>query len=88
MSISKSFVRSMAIAVLAAFQAGCFIASPTACNAPEELEAIQDTPPIVVPEGLDPLDEQRALQIPTATTPPPTDPDRCLDRPPRYGEGG
>ncbi|MEM1263952.1 MAG: hypothetical protein AAGH76_16260 [Pseudomonadota bacterium] len=74
------------LVVLAVPMAGCFSFGGT-CETPPEVVAQQEIPGIVVPEGLDPLDPNRALDIPVATAPP-RDGDDCLDKPPRIEEGG
>ncbi|MEM8984298.1 MAG: hypothetical protein AAGC71_14805 [Pseudomonadota bacterium] len=71
--------------VLAMPMAGCFSFGGS-CETPPEVTAQQEIPAIIVPEGLDPLDPNRALDIPVSTAPPRGD-DDCLDKPPRL-EGG
>lgn len=59
------------------------------CMPPEAVTEQQEIPGIVVPEGLDPLDPNRALDVPISTAPPrDDDADECLDRPPRLRETG
>lgn len=80
--------RTAAIFVLAAMTAGCgFIGGEVQCIPPEEVTSLQSFDPIRVPEDLDNLDETKALDIPTATSPPAQE-GKCLDLPPRYQESG
>lgn len=77
-----------AFVIFAAGTAGCgFIGGEVQCIAPEEVTSLRSFDPILVPDDLDSLDETKALEIPTATSPPAQE-GKCLDEPPRYEESG
>lgn len=58
------------------------------CELPEELANTTEVPGLVVPEGLDQLDPNRALDIPIATSPPRDEDADCIDKPPNLRDSG
>lgn len=52
------------------------------CDEPERYQSAVDSKRVVVPEGLDPLDELKEIPIPRADSPPRPEGSRCVDYPP------
>ena len=57
------------------------------CNEPEPYQSIAASKRVVVPEGLDPLDDIKEMPIPKAETPPRPEGAGCLASPPALGAG-
>ena len=74
------------ILAVAAALGGCGL-SPN-CEPSDALNNTREVPGIVVPDGLDPLDPNRALDVPIATSPPRENPDECIDKPPDLRNSG
>ncbi len=80
-------LKDLRIAVIAATLMLGACSSVSMCEQPEGLTDLQEKGRIVVPEDLDNLDPNRALDIPVATPPPRTD-DECIDKPPKIDKTG
>ncbi|MEM7279554.1 MAG: hypothetical protein AAF385_15680 [Pseudomonadota bacterium] len=76
-------LRTVLILAMSLVVAGCGTFGETTCVTSEDVATARNKEGIVIPEGLDGLDSDKALKIPTATTPP-IEPGTCLDEPPKY----
>ena len=80
--------RALIFAAAAALLSGCHSAGKlkSDCRNSQEYQQARQMPPLTVPAGLDSINTQGALAIPTVAVspPPPTPTDTCLDVPPRY----
>ncbi len=76
-------LRAVLVLAVGLMIAGCGSFGEVSCETPEDVANVRNKEGIVVPEGLDGLDSDKALKIPTATTPP-IEPGTCLDEPPKY----
>ena len=71
------------IAFAAAGLAGCGKDDIRAsCDEPQPYQAVVPGKRVVVPEGLDPLDEYKEMAIPKAQTPPRPEGAKCIEAPP------
>ncbi len=52
------------------------------CDDPQPYESVVASKRVVVPEGLDPLDDFKEMPVPKATTPPRPEDSDCLESPP------
>jgi hypothetical protein len=52
------------------------------CNEPQAYQAVLPSERITIPDGLDPLDEFRELNIPEATAAPRPPGSKCIETPP------
>jgi len=52
------------------------------CSEPQPYQAVVASKRVVVPEGLDPLDDFREMPIPKSETPPRPADARCIESPP------
>ena len=59
----------------------------TKCDEPEPYQSVVANKHVVVPEGLDPLNDLKEMPIPKAETPPRPDGAGCLASPPAVGAG-
>lgn len=59
----------------------------TKCDEPEPYQSVVAGKRVVVPEGLDPLDELKEMPIPKSDTPPRPDGAGCIASPPAVGKG-
>ena len=67
--------------------AGCFGDRGLAkCDEPEPYQSVVAGKRVVVPEGLDPLDDIKEMPIPKSDTPPRPDGAGCLAKPPAVGK--
>ena len=57
------------------------------CDEPEPYQSVVAGKRVVVPEGLDPLNELVEMPIPKSQTPPRADDAGCLEKPPAIGIG-
>ena len=55
------------------------------CEEPKPYQSVVASKRVVVPEGLDPLDDLKEMPIPKAQTPPRPDDGKCLESPPSVG---
>ena len=58
------------------------------CDEPKAYQAVVPGKKIVVPDGLDPLEEFKEMPIPKAESPPRPDGARCIDAAPSILSGG
>jgi hypothetical protein len=58
------------------------------CDEPEPYQAVVPGKHIVVPEGLDSLDEFKEMSIPKSETPPRPEGARCIESPPSIRSSG
>ncbi len=59
----------------------------TTCDEPQPYQAVVPGKRVVVPDGLDPLDEYKEMPIPKAETPPRPEGAKCIESPPSIGSG-
>ncbi len=59
----------------------------TTCDEPQPYQAVVPGKRVVVPDGLDPLDEYKEMPIPKAETPPRPEGAKCIESPPPIGSG-
>ena len=57
------------------------------CDEPQRYQSVVAGKPIVVPDGLDPLDDFKAMPIPKAQTAPRPAGSRCIQSPPSVKTG-
>jgi len=58
------------------------------CDKPQKYQSIVAGKRVVVPEGLDPLEEFKEMPIPKAETPPRPEGAGCIENPPAILKGG
>ena len=54
----------------------------TSCDEPQAYQAVVPGQRVVVPEGLDPLDQYKEMPIPKAESPPRPEGAKCIEYPP------
>jgi hypothetical protein len=89
-SVIKS-IKLLSLLMAASALTGCFGRfSVAACEQPDRYQSAPEAGPVLVPDGLTPPDESRALQIPDVAPDPQSVEKRgdCLESPPEYFEGG
>jgi uncharacterized lipoprotein len=57
----------------------------TTCDEPQPYQAVVPGQRVVVPEGLDPLDQYKEMPIPEADSPPRPAGSKCIEYPPSIG---
>jgi hypothetical protein len=57
----------------------------TTCDEPQPYQAVVLGQRVVVPEGLDPLDQYKEMPIPTSEAPPRPAGSKCIEYPPSIG---
>jgi hypothetical protein len=59
----------------------------TSCDEPQPYQSVVPGQRVVVPEGLDELDQYKEMSIPQSDSPPRADGDVCIEYPPAVGAG-
>lgn len=59
----------------------------TTCDEPQPYQAVVPGKRVVVPEGLDPLDEFKEMPVPKSDTPPRAAGSKCIEYPPAIRSG-
>jgi uncharacterized lipoprotein len=57
----------------------------TTCDEPQPYQAVVPGQRVVVPEGLDPLDQYKEMPIPQSDSPPRPEGAKCIEYPPSVG---
>jgi hypothetical protein len=58
------------------------------CDKPQAYQAIVASKPVVVPDGLEPLDKYKEMPIPNAESPPRPEGAGCIENPPTILKSG